>query len=516
MKRKLAVLLLLCLLFTSLPCSLVTAEEDDDSEIACAESVTDFHFADFDAYNCPAAQNGLENDFIIVKGIISDYIEEQGCVWMIVDEDATRRWMIAIGYDGELGVIDYSDITDRKGAQVTVFLVYYGYSEEYEMPCGSIVECGGVMFEETDSFVTSSIAELMMILNGLNKHDFIDYYHNELSGDNMDSNAENNVTPEPLQNMISDVDEFFEVATPSELLNLRDMINVKIKTCEEWEEVIVPNGTYQVGVDIPAGLWSISAGEENVQCSMMIGDTLEDNKKSIDYFASKQWYDFALCNSWLYGDVPLIHSTVEIMDFPEDFYVEVSKGSVKFATYSGKQDFLFFAEKLPTLDIFNVLVLDNLTYQDLISIKDRLNLAIWNSYRWDRVVVPAGVYRVGKDIPVGNWKIEAPDTSYINISYGSALNDIHLNMELSYLAWDISLYNETYKRYKKGDITSTDIDAEEGFFVGIKMGVYACFTPVTEKKGLGFKQIDEGENKTTVVNDDCELQLFKLNEHSDN
>lgn len=50
-----------------------------------------------------------------------------------------------------------------------------------------------------------------------------------------------------------------------DLLTLRDAVNAEIKSRPEWKEVIVPAGTWTVGVEIPAGSYSITAISRTVR-----------------------------------------------------------------------------------------------------------------------------------------------------------------------------------------------------------------------------------------------------------
>lgn len=46
--------------------------------------------------------------------------------------------------------------------------------------------------------------------------------------------------------------------TFEELLSLRDKLTAEIMSRPEWKEVTVPAGTWHVGSDIPAGVYSVS------------------------------------------------------------------------------------------------------------------------------------------------------------------------------------------------------------------------------------------------------------------
>lgn len=45
----------------------------------------------------------------------------------------------------------------------------------------------------------------------------------------------------------------------AELVELKQQITIAMWETEEWQEVEVPVGMYEIGVDIPAGYWTITA-----------------------------------------------------------------------------------------------------------------------------------------------------------------------------------------------------------------------------------------------------------------
>lgn len=47
----------------------------------------------------------------------------------------------------------------------------------------------------------------------------------------------------------------------TELIELSQQVTMAMWETEEWEEVEVPIGVYEIGVDIPAKHWNIAAGE---------------------------------------------------------------------------------------------------------------------------------------------------------------------------------------------------------------------------------------------------------------
>ena len=67
---------------------------------------------------------------------------------------------------------------------------------------------------------------------------------------------------------------------------------------------------------------------------------------------------------------------------------------------------LILALILPVAALADLPDLSGLSFNELVQLRDQLNLAIWNSQEW-QVTVPIGVWKVGEDIPVGKWTIRA-------------------------------------------------------------------------------------------------------------
>ena len=131
--------------------------------------------------------------------------------------------------------------------------------------------------------------------------------------------------------------------------------------------------------------------------------------------------------------------------------------------------------------------LSGMSYDELVALKDQINLAIWQSDTWQEVEVPAGLWIVGEDIPAGKWTIKAADgiTAYIkwgdkkdesgtDITYGGNVNESEI------------VTSVTYKRYEKGDVTEVSWDLKDGQYFVVDSGI-ALFTPYAGKPSLGFK-----------------------------
>ena len=132
---------------------------------------------------------------------------------------------------------------------------------------------------------------------------------------------------------------------------------------------------------------------------------------------------------------------------------------------------------------------ESLSYEELIQLKDRLNLAMWNSESWQEVTVPEGVWEVGKDIPEGHWSIRlAVENQLSNITYTDSLDEYGKDVTWGWKGWHGSICN---KKNKDGSLKwpeypeEADIDMKAGMYFINKMPV--IFTPYTGKPDLGFK-----------------------------
>ena len=125
--------------------------------------------------------------------------------------------------------------------------------------------------------------------------------------------------------------------TFDQLAALRDKIMMEMMARDDWQEVVVPAGTYQVGNQIPAGHWMIKPADGRY-CILEVGDALEYNGKEIK-FNSKGYYHVILVSetSRSYQDD---QSFVDLT-LTDGMYICIEKSSVVFTPYSGQPDFGF-------------------------------------------------------------------------------------------------------------------------------------------------------------------------------
>ena len=130
--------------------------------------------------------------------------------------------------------------------------------------------------------------------------------------------------------------------------------------------------------------------------------------------------------------------------------------------------------------------LSGLSYDELVALKDQINLAMWNCEEWQEVTVPVGVWKVGEDIPAGHWTIKpAQEDDYLFVWYmndidpvtgGPAQGSRNVNYELA------SPGHLVFGHEKPAEC---DIEMEEGWYFTNRGLV--VITPYTGKPSLGFK-----------------------------
>lgn len=66
---------------------------------------------------------------------------------------------------------------------------------------------------------------------------------------------------------------------------------------------------------------------------------------------------------------------------------------------------LFVLALFPVVCLADLPDISDLSFDELVQLRQQLNLAIWNSEEWQEVTVPIGVWKIGEDIPAGKWTI---------------------------------------------------------------------------------------------------------------
>ena len=130
--------------------------------------------------------------------------------------------------------------------------------------------------------------------------------------------------------------------------------------------------------------------------------------------------------------------------------------------------------------------ISGLTFDELVALREQLNLAIWQSSEWQEVTVPGGIWEIGKDIPAGHWvvrlaKPSATDTVWVF----EKLDRPGMGPDYNYYYRFQVLISENMLDYVGSYPASVDLIMPEGWYFQSSADV--VFTPFTGKPALGFK-----------------------------
>ena len=143
---------------------------------------------------------------------------------------------------------------------------------------------------------------------------------------------------------------------------------------------------------------------------------------------------------------------------------------------------------VPAVSLADLPDISNLTYEELVQLKDKINIAMWNCEEWQEVTVPIGVWKVGEDIPIAHWSISlSPSTSaqWASIKYCDMLNEAGTDAGNQFYCKIYDYLNvaaPTNDRYPQ----TIDIDLKPGTYIIIG-NASVVFTPYSGKPSLGFK-----------------------------
>ena len=130
--------------------------------------------------------------------------------------------------------------------------------------------------------------------------------------------------------------------------------------------------------------------------------------------------------------------------------------------------------------------LSSMSYDELVALREQLNLAIWNCQEWQDVTVPAGIWVVGQDIPAGHWSIRvAGDCDIILVSYFDRLDDTGLSVGAGSYLFNQTIATPGLSGFGEINAETVDINMQEGWY--FKNDGAVIFTPYAGKPDLGFK-----------------------------
>lgn len=123
---------------------------------------------------------------------------------------------------------------------------------------------------------------------------------------------------------------------------------------------------------------------------------------------------------------------------------------------------------LPVFSFADLPDISNLSYDELLLLRDQVNDAIMNSADHQQIELPPGLWAVGIDFPAGTWLVTPLDDQYMNLWYGDKLNDSKTDAGYG---WDsINGYNKTMSTKKKKDGSWKDPDYPHSVVIKMSEG----------------------------------------------
>ena len=128
--------------------------------------------------------------------------------------------------------------------------------------------------------------------------------------------------------------------------------------------------------------------------------------------------------------------------------------------------------------------LSGMSFDELVALKDQINLALWNSVDWQEVTVPQGLYKVGSDIPAGKWTVKAPVGGYTVVKIGSQVDEN--GTDVDYHGESKPICGDNYSGFAPSSACAFwTVELREDQYVSVKNGD-CVFTPYAGNN-LGFK-----------------------------
>lgn len=125
----------------------------------------------------------------------------------------------------------------------------------------------------------------------------------------------------------------------ADLSFLRDKCQLEMMKRDEWQEVTVPVGVWEVGKDIPEGHWNITASKESNYgwAHIVYTDMLDESGKKSSY-DSNIYYAENIKHEDSTADVEAINIDI---DLKAGTYLIIDYGAAVFTPYTGKPNLGF-------------------------------------------------------------------------------------------------------------------------------------------------------------------------------
>ncbi len=131
---------------------------------------------------------------------------------------------------------------------------------------------------------------------------------------------------------------------------------------------------------------------------------------------------------------------------------------------------------MPVLSLADGIDLSGMSLAELVKLQEQITMAMWKTEEWQEVSVPAGLYKVGVEIPAGKWTITAsPKASLATVKIGTKLEESGLSISWSGSYDSATLEGKESWLYNESSMNSWDVTLKEGQY--ISMDATMVFTP---------------------------------------
>lgn len=127
--------------------------------------------------------------------------------------------------------------------------------------------------------------------------------------------------------------------------------------------------------------------------------------------------------------------------------------------------------------------LTGMTFDELVELRQKVDAAIFASDGWQEVSVPAGIYKIGEDIPAGKWVVTPVKGSTAFIDLGKSIDDNGMEIADGFYNETITSESDSYAAYN--NVREVTLDLQDGTYIEIDNS-NVIFTPF-KGHNLGFK-----------------------------
>lgn len=126
--------------------------------------------------------------------------------------------------------------------------------------------------------------------------------------------------------------------------------------------------------------------------------------------------------------------------------------------------------------------LSALTFAELAELRNQCQREMMMREGWQQVTIPAGLWKVGNDIPAGHWQFTFDPSVKTLMDIGISYGDVLMDQKSISSARSTEYYGHTFTKANP----VFDLVLEEGYYLKISSGP-VIVTPYTGKPDLGFK-----------------------------